>query len=148
MTTPSLPSTPATTTGWDAAGASEDQVPPSSAADFVCAGRNISTAQYIAGLLNAGELESAGTPRKLPQDLWPDVDQAVVQEIWNRAAATGWRAAQYAAAPRFYRDELTRLQGELAGAGFEAMGPGVGRSLRLVSAAHPADDEVGGTREY
>ncbi|MFD1309084.1 hypothetical protein [Streptomyces kaempferi] len=132
MTTPSLPT--------DAAATSEGPVPPSSA-DFVFGGRNVSTGQHIAGLLNAGQLESVGTPRKLPQDIWPDVDPAVVQEIWDRGAATGWRAAQYAAAPRFYRDELTRLQGQLREAGFEAMGSMVARSLRLVSVAHPADDD-------
>jgi hypothetical protein len=80
-------------------------------------------------------------------DLFPEADPVLVQEIWDRAAAVVWQAAQYAAAPRFYRDELTRLQGQLAEAGFEAMGAMVGRSLRLVRAEHPADDEVGGSRE-
>jgi hypothetical protein len=132
MTTPSLP-TPT-------AGNDEVRVPPS-AVDFVCGGRNTSTAQHIAGLLNAGQLETVGTPRKLPMDLFPDVDPAVVQEIWDRACVVAWRAAQYAAAPRFYRDQLARLQGQLREAGFEAMGAMVGRSLRIASVPHPADDE-------
>jgi hypothetical protein len=139
MTTPSLPK--------HAAGASEEQTLPS-AADFVCGGRHASTAQYLSGLMAAGQLKTAGTPRKLPMDLFPDADPVLVQEIWDRAAAVVWQAAQYAASPRFYRDELTRLQGQLQDAGFEAMGATVGRSLRLVAAAHPADDEVGGTREH
>jgi len=143
MTTPSLPSSAVTTTG--SAGAA--QLPPS-AADFVCGGRNASTAQHIAGLLNAGQLETVGTPRKLPMDLFPDVDPAVVQEIWDRACVVAWRAAQYAAAPRFYRDELTRLQGQLRDAGFEAMGAMVGRSLRLVAADHPADADSVAEREH
>jgi hypothetical protein len=109
----------------------------------------VSTAQHIAGLLNAGQLKTVGTPRKLPQDIWSDVDPAVVQEIWDRGAATGWRAAQYAAAPRFYRDELARLQGQLQDAGFEAMGRMVARSRVAAERApewHPADGEEGRER--
>lgn len=143
MSTPSLSPAPNTPAGSSAA----VQV-PSSAADFVCAGRNVSTGQYIAGLMAAAQLETVGTPRKLPMDVFPDVDPGVVQEIWDRACVVAWRASQYAAAPRFFRDELTRLQGELGEAGFAAMGAMAGRSLRLVSADHPADSEVGVEREH
>lgn len=103
-------------------------------ADMVLAGRAVSTGQWIAGLIAAAQLDTVGTPRKLPADLFAhhDVDPAVVQEIWDRAVAVGVRAGRLMGAPRFNRDKLTRLQGELEGAGFAAMGPMVGRSVRLV----------------
>lgn len=130
-----------------AADGSSGQV-PLSAVDFVMAGRHTSTAQHIAGLMAAAQLDTAGTPRKLPADLFPGVDPAVVQEIWDRACVVAWRASQFAAAPRFHRDALTRLQEQLQEAGSVAMGAMVGRSLRSVAAVHPADEEAGVEREH
>lgn len=136
MTTPSLPK--------QDAGTSEEL--PASAADFVLGGRNVSAGQHIAGLLSAGLLETAGTPRELPRDLFPDADPDLVQQIWDRAAAMGFYAGQVYADPGRRRKELMRLQERYRQAAFEAMGAMVGRSLSLVTAAHPADD--GGPRGH
>ncbi|MFF7527276.1 hypothetical protein [Streptomyces pseudovenezuelae] len=114
--------------------------------DGVLAGRAGVAGEYVAGLIAAAELDTVGTPRKLPMDLWPDQDPALVQEIWNRALVVGVRAGQLMAAPRLYRDKLTRLQGELAEAGFAAMGRTVGPAVGAAWRApewHPVDGEDG-----
>jgi hypothetical protein len=114
--------------------------------DLVLAGRAASTGQHLAGLIAAAQLDTVGTPRKLPMDLFPGVDAAVVQEIWDRALVVGVRAGQLMAAPRFNRDRLARLQGELAAAGHAAMGGMVGRSRVAAERApewHPADGADG-----
>jgi hypothetical protein len=110
--------------------------------DAVLNGRNAAAAVRIAGLIAAGELDTVGTPRKLPMDEFPDDDPEVVRRVWERALVVGVRAGQLMAAPRFYRDKLDRLQGELAAAGFEAMGRAVGRAREAVP-GHPADSEDG-----
>ncbi|MFD9443449.1 hypothetical protein [Streptomyces sp. NPDC060001] len=92
------------------------------AVDLTLAGRAVSSGPWIAGLILAAELDTVGTPRKLARDLFPGTDPAVVQEIWDRALAVGVRAGQLMAAPRFNRDKLARLQGELVEAGHAAMG--------------------------
>lgn len=110
----------------------------------------MSTGAHIAGLILAAQLDTAGTPRKLPMDLFPGVDPAVVQEIWDRAMVVGVRAGQLTAAPRFNRDKLARLQGQLLEVGHQAMSGMVGRPLLVAERApewHPADDEVGSVRE-
>lgn len=140
-TTPDLP-TPATPAA-DAAPAGVVEVVQ---VDAVLTGRAMSSAQFLAGVMLAAELDTLGTPRKLPADMFPGADPEMVQEIWDRACVVVWRAAQFAAAPRFNRDKLARLQGELVAAGHHAMGGMVGRSLSLASRApepHPADDETG-----
>jgi len=53
--------------------------------------------------------------------------------VWDRALAVGLYAGRVSVAPRFRRDELTRLQGELDAAGFVVMGRLVGRSRALVA---------------
>jgi len=115
--------------------------------DAVSTGRAMSSAEYLAGILTAAQLDTAGTPRKLPADMWPDLDPVVVQEIWDRACVVAWRAAQFAGSAWLHRDRLEAVQGELAKAGFHAMAGSVGRSRRLVARdeVHPADGEV--TRE-
>jgi hypothetical protein len=126
--------------------ASTEQPPAAPPVDFVLAGRAVSTGAHIAGLIAAAQLDTVGTPRKLPADLFPGVDPAVVQEIWDRALVVGVRAGQLMTAPRFNRDRLARLQGELAEAGHAAMGGMVGRSRVVAERApewHPADDEIG-----
>lgn len=110
--------------------------------DTVSAGRAMSTAEYLAGLIAAGQLDTVGSPRKLPRDMWPDVDPVLVQEIWQRALVVGVRAGQFMVAPRFHRDKLARLRGELSEAGHRAMGDLVGRSLSVVE-RHPADEGEG-----
>jgi hypothetical protein len=114
--------------------------------DFVLAGRAVSTGAHIAGLIAAAQLDTVGTPRKLPADLFPGVDPAVVQEIWDRALVVGVRAGQLMNAPRFNRDKLARLQGQLTEAGFLAMGGMAGQSRVAAERApewHPADGEDG-----
>lgn len=110
------------------------------------AGQAMSSAEFWSGLLVAALVDTAGSPRKLPADMWPDVDPAVVQEIWDRACVVAGRAAQFASSPWLHRDRLQRLQEQLAEAGFLAMGDSVGRSRRLVAPEvppHPADGETG-----
>ena len=115
-------------------------------ADGVLAGRAMSSAVFLAGLIANGQLETAGRPDKLPADLFPHVDPDVVQAIWQRALAVGLHAGRRSASPRLYRDEFARVQGLLEEAGFEAMARMVGRSRRLV-APHPADGETARARE-
>jgi hypothetical protein len=113
--------------------------------DAVLCGRAASSGEYLAGLILNGQLETVGRPDRLAQDLFPHVDPAVVQAIWDRALAVGLHAGRRSAAPRFYRDELARVQGVLAEAGYVAMARMVGRSRRLV-APHPADGETARAR--
>lgn len=113
--------------------------------DGVLAGRAMSSAVFLAGLIANGQLETAGRPDKLPADLFPHVDPDVVQAIWDRALAVGLHAGRVSASPRLYRDQLLRVQGELEAVGFEAMARLVGRSRRLV-APHPADGETARAR--
>ncbi len=112
--------------------------------DAVLTGRAMSSGEYLAGILAAAELDTAGTVRKLPMDLWPDEDPAVVQAVWDRAVVVAWRAAQIALTPWLHRDRLQDLQAALTEAGFHAMGGSVARSRRLVVRAeveHPVDGE-------
>lgn len=104
-------------------------------------GQACSSAEFLAGLIVAAQVDTAGAPRKLPADMWPDEDPAVVQAVWDRACVVATRAAQFAASPRLHGDRLLALQGQLAEAGFHAMAGSVQRSLRLVAPQHPADGE-------
>ncbi|MFM9373310.1 hypothetical protein [Streptomyces sp. Da 82-17] len=115
--------------------------------DLVLGGRATMTAEYLRGLIVAGQLVAAGTPRKLPNDLFPDADPVLVQEIWDRAFAVGWQTRGLAGRPYFHRDQLARLQGELAEAGHVAMAGMVGRALATALHTHPADDASDG-REH
>lgn len=139
---PTSPSSPVASTGASTS-AADQPAPP---VDFVLAGRAVSTGAHIAGLILAAQLDTVGTPRKLPMDLFPEVDPAVVQEIWDRAMVVGVRAGQLMTAPRFNRDKLARLQGQLVEAGHAAMGGMLGPSRVVAERApewHPADDEIG-----
>jgi hypothetical protein len=113
-------------------------------ADAVLGGRAMSAGEFLAGLIANGMLATVGRPDKLPPDLWPEVDPAVAQQIFERGLAVGLHAGKVSAAPRLYRDQMLRVQEEFAAAGFHAMGGLVGRSRRLVAPeqpAHPADGE-------
>ena len=114
-------------------------------ADGVLAGRCMSSALFLAGLIANAELETVGRPDRLPQDLFPHVDPDVVQAVWDRALAVGLHAGRVSASARLWRDQMARVQEALAEAGFRAMGRMVGRSRRLVApeVAHPADGEAG-----
>jgi hypothetical protein len=116
------------------------------AADAVLAARAVSEGERIAGLILAAQLDTVGTPRKLPMDLWPDADPDLVAEVWARALAVGVRAGQFMGTPRFYRDKLAMLQRRLEEAGYAAMGRGMGPVLSVAERApewHPADGEEG-----
>jgi hypothetical protein len=108
--------------------------------DAALVGRASSAAVFLTGLLVNSELETVGRPDRLPADLFPGEDPAVVQAIWNRALAVGLHAGRVSAAPRLFRDQMARVQGLFEAAGFAAMARAVSRSRRLV-APHPADGE-------
>lgn len=112
-------------------------------ADAVFTGRAMSSGQFLAGLIANAQLATVGRPEKLPQDLFPGVDPAVVQSIWDRALAVGLHAGRRSASPRMYRDEMDRVAGQYAEIGYVAMGGSVARSRRLVApeSAHPVDGE-------
>jgi hypothetical protein len=115
--------------------------------DAVLAGRVMSSGQYVAGLLAAALVDTAGGPRKLPADLWPDVDPVVVQEIWDRACVVAWRASQFAGAAWPHRETLAALKAQLEETGFHAMAGLVGRSREVVVRSrpvHPVDGEGAG----
>lgn len=121
-------------------------VPSGPEVDAVLAARAMADAEHIAGLIVAGQLDTAGRPEKLPADLFPDDDPEVVARVWQRALVVGIRAGHMAQSPRFRRDQLARLQGELQEAGDFAMAGLVGCSRRVADAApvwHPADAEEG-----
>ena len=141
-----LPTTPASVPDADEAAAFAVM-----STDAVLTGRVMSTGQamssgeFWAGLLAAAVVDTAGSPRKLPADMWPDVDPAVVQAIWDRACVVACRAAQFASTPWLHRDRLHALQAQLTEASYAAMGGSVQRSLRLVVSeeqVHPADTEI------
>ncbi|MCX4911901.1 hypothetical protein [Streptomyces sp. NBC_00878] len=130
------------------AGGSDGPV-PRAVTDAVLAGRAICSGEYLAGLILAAQLDTVGTPRKLARDLFPGVDPVVVQRIWDRALVVGVRAGQLMGSPRFNRDKLARLRGELLEAGHHAMGPMLGRVLSVAERApewHPEDEEIGRER--
>lgn len=113
--------------------------------DLVLAGRHVSTGQFLAGLMAAAELEMAGRVDRLPRDLFPDADPALVQEVWEKACAVAWRAAERYFTARQDPTVLVRLRAELEEAGHAAMAGMVGRSLAVVRTAglaHPADGPV------
>ena len=131
-----MTTTPETEPAVDASGAWEV-----SRQDAMLCGRAASSGEFLAGLILTGQLETVGRPDRLPQDLFPHVDPDVVQAIWDRALAVGLHAGRVSAAPRLYRDQMLRVQGEFAEVGWHAMARMVGRSRRLV-APHPADGET------
>jgi len=116
--------------------------------DAVLVGRAASAGMFLAGLIANSELATVGSPDKLPQDLFPDVDSDVVQQIWERALAVGLHAGRRSASPALYRDEMDRMSAALMEAGYRAMGRSVARSRRLVASEsmHPADAEQGQSR--
>jgi hypothetical protein len=118
-------------------------------ADLVLAGRHASTAQYLAGLMTAAALDTAGRADRLPRDLFPEGDSELVQAVWDRACAVAWRAAERYFTARQDPTVLARLRAELEEAGYLAMSGMVARSLAVVRSAglaHPADGP--GEREH
>jgi hypothetical protein len=68
----------------------------------------------------AGQLETAGRVDRLPRDLFPDADPVLVQEVWDRACAVAWRAAERYFTARQDPSVLARLRAELEEAGHRA----------------------------
>ena len=115
-------------------------------ADAVLTGRAMSSAEFLQGLIADAQLATVGRPDKLAVDLFPDVDPAVVQRIWDRALAVGLHAGRMSAAPRMFRDQMARVEGLFEAAGYNAMAGSVARSRRLVApelGVHPADADMG-----
>ncbi|MDX3531951.1 hypothetical protein P1P75_37530, partial [Streptomyces sp. ID05-39B] len=109
--------------------------------DQALAATAVTGAERLAGLIAAAMLDTAGRPGKLPQYLYPDVPADQVRQIWQAALTVGYRAGRYATAPRFHRDTLARLQGELADAGHHAMARTVSRTLASIAAEPEPDHE-------
>lgn len=113
-------------------------------ADEALAARNAAAAERLAGIIADAQLDTAGSPRKLPMDLFPDFPPEMVQAVWERALVVGVRAGQLMQAPRFYRDKLHRLQAELTQAGYAAMGRAARKPLSAAQRypeLHAIDDE-------
>lgn len=116
--------------------------PDTTTTDQALADRCQSSGDYLAGLLAAGHLEAAGTVRKMPADLFPDWDPAMVQAVWDAALPVGFQAGKLSARPTWTPDALARLRAALDAAGFVAMGRLAGRSASLHPPRHPADTEA------
>ncbi|WP_331756738.1 hypothetical protein [Streptomyces decoyicus] len=134
-TTPELPTAPA---------------PADIAAlDEALHGRNLRSAHVIAGILDAGLLNHAGRPDRLPTALFPDVPEDAVQAIWNMALTVGIWAGKAMLRPQWQPEELDRLQRALDEAGHHAMAGSVATAAQCGRAhAHPADVGVGAWGEH
>ncbi|THA29153.1 hypothetical protein E6R18_24900 [Streptomyces sp. A1277] len=132
MTTP----TPAPASGTDTAAAATIHV------DQVLAERCQSGGDYLAGLIAHGHLDTAGTPRKLPEALFPNADPGVVRAVWDAALAVGYRAGQLSLRPAWAAAELHRTQDTLNAAGYATMARLAARSGTLHPPRHPADDDT------
>jgi len=60
--------------------------------DAVLDARNAAAAVRLAGIIAAAELDTAGSPRRLPMDLFPGYPAEMVQAVWDRALVVGVRA--------------------------------------------------------
>lgn len=118
--------------------------------DRLLAARAAGSGEFLAGLVAAAMLDTVGRPDRLPADLFPGLPEEAVAAVWERALAVGFRAGQFAAAPRLNRDVLARLRGELAAAGWEAMAGVAGQAVAVVETGpvHPADAETPVGREH
>ncbi|MET8585701.1 hypothetical protein ABZX39_33260 [Streptomyces collinus] len=111
--------------------------------DAVSTGRNIGAGAHIAGLLTAAQVVTAPTPAAALRDLHPEVDPAVLQDVYNRGVEVGWRGHAYYQAPRLHGEELEQAQAACEAAGFEAMRGMVARSRVLAARSqHPGDGEI------
>lgn len=138
MTTPSLPAAVAVTTIGTERLAEH--------LDLVCGGQAVASGQYLAGLILAAQLDTAGTPQQLIHDLHPDVDPVERQEIWDRGLAVGIRVAALMLSPRrsLTLDELRQFKAQLEEVGHAAMTGMVARSAGMaakLAPAHPVDEE-------
>lgn len=110
--------------------------------DQALADRCQSSGDYLAGLIAAGHLEAVGTVRKLPADLFPEYDPAMVEAVWAAALPVGYQAGRLSVRPNWTPDALNRLRAVLSDAGYHAMGRLAARSANLHPPRHPADAEA------
>ncbi|MEU6925489.1 hypothetical protein [Streptomyces sp. NPDC046631] len=134
MTTHHTPAPTAPVTGLTARPAATD--------DQALANRCQSSGDYLAGLLAAGTLEAAGTPRKLPELLFPDYGPEIVRAVWEAALPVGYQAGKLAGQPKWTPAALDRLRAALYDAGYTAMGNLAARSAAVHPPRHPADHEL------
>ncbi|GAA2770169.1 hypothetical protein [Streptomyces showdoensis] len=113
-------------------------------ADQALTARAVSSAQFLAGVLAAAELDVVGQPDKLPELLFPDLDAEAVRRVWNTALTVGYRLRKLAEQPRWDDAALRRLRGSLTEAGYTGMGQLAERSLNTL---HPADTDVRTARD-
>lgn len=111
------------------------------AADSELAERCEDAGQYLAGILAAGMLDTVGRPTRLPEQMWPHVDPAVVRTIWEAGLAVGFRAGGLAGRPRWAPEDLDRVQTALDAAGYRGMARLASRSASLHPPRHPADTD-------
>ncbi|MFJ2279188.1 hypothetical protein ACIOEZ_34130 [Streptomyces sp. NPDC087866] len=116
-------------------------IPAAADVDQVLAERCQSAGDYLAGILAAGALDTAGQPAKLPELLFPHIEPWIVRQVWDAALAVGWRGGLIAARPQWAPDNLDHARATLQAAGFEAMGRLTARSASLHPPRHPADTE-------
>jgi len=127
-TTPEIPTLPGT-------------VGPAAVAE-VLHGRNLRSAHVIAGILDAGLLNHAGRPDRLPAALFPDVPEDTVQAIWNMALTVGIWAGKAMLRPQWEPSALDRARDALDEAGYRAMAGGVAIAAQCGRTAHPADEDL------
>lgn len=97
--------------------------------------------EFLAGLIAAGMLDTAGQPGKLPELLFPDLPAEQMRRVWQTALVVGLRAGRLSRAPRFHRDTLHRLQAQLADAGYTAMARLAEHTARRAAAEPEPDHE-------
>lgn len=124
-----------------AATAGEQAEFETSRADLVLAGRATLTAEYLRGLYVAGLLSVVGTPKRLPQEVFPDDDPVVVQAVHDRGVAIGLHMALALQNPGRYREQVARTRRELGEAAYVAMAGALGPVLATAVDPHPADGE-------
>ncbi|GAA0500766.1 hypothetical protein [Streptomyces olivaceiscleroticus] len=96
--------------------------PDTAAVDQTLAARNLRSAEVIAGVLDAGLLHAVGRPDKLPTVLFPDVDENVVQAIFDLGVKVGVWGGQAMLRPQWDPTVLDRFQRELEAGAYEQMG--------------------------
>ncbi|MFI0156264.1 hypothetical protein [Streptomyces lydicus] len=104
--------------------------------------RNLRSAAVIAGVLDAGLLNHAGRPDRLPAALFPDVPEDAVQAIWNMALVVGIWAGKAMLRPQWDPTTLDRFRTALDEAGYTAMGGSVTTAAQCGRRQHPADEDL------
>lgn len=89
--------------------------------DEVLTERCESSAQYLAGLIAKGTLDSVSRPGKLPELMFPDINPWDVRTVWDAALAVGYAAGKAAARPEWTAEGLDRLRAALSDAGYQGM---------------------------